>query len=321
MISLLIPNQLYFLDDGDCMKKTSGIIIKGIGGFYYVKTQDGIYECKARGLFRKLGITPVAGDIVDIIIQPEDDTAMLESIHERKNVLVRPPVANLDCMYIVVSACDPAPNIFSIDKLIAIAESKSIEPKLIFTKTDLKDVSDICNIYKCSGFETFVTSSVTRQGIDIIMNSLEGRISAFTGNSGVGKSSLLNCINPSLGLQTADISKKLGRGRHTTRKVELYPLKNGGYIADTPGFSSLDMEKCELIRKEDLQYGFREFDDYIGKCRFASCCHIKEKDCAIIEAVENGTIQQSRYESYCEMYNAVKDIKDWQLDKDNKIIK
>lgn len=303
------------------MNKTSGIIIKGIGGFYYVKTDDNIYECKARGLFRKLDITPVAGDIVDIVIQPEDNTAMMESIHERKNVLIRPPVANLDCMYIVVSACDPAPNIFSIDKLIAIAEAKAIEPKLIFTKTDLMDVSEISETYKRSGFETFIASSVTKQGIDEIKQSLQGKISAFTGNSGVGKSSLLNCIDPDLGLQTADISKKLGRGRHTTRKVELYPLPNGGYIADTPGFSSLDLEKCELIRKEELQYSFREFNDYIGKCRFTSCCHINVKDCAVIEAVEKGIIQPSRYESYCEMYKSVKDIKDWQIDKDNRIIK
>ncbi len=292
----------------------SGIIIKGVGGFYYVEAAEKIYECKARGIFRKLNMTPVAGDRVNISINEEDTdkTAVINEVLQRKNVLIRPPVANLDQLIIVVSICDPAPNTLIIDNLIAIAEYKNIEPIIVITKCDLANTDEIYNIYNKTGFTTIIASSITGQGINEIKNIMSGKISAFTGNSGVGKSSLLNLINPDLNLETNDISKKLGRGRHTTRQVELYKINNGGYIADTPGFSSLDLEKCEIIHKDELQFTFREFAPFINKCKFTSCAHVKEKGCRIRQEVEKGNIQKTRYDSYVEMYNKVKDIKDWE---------
>lgn len=288
-----------------------GKIIKGIGGFYYVESADVVYECKARGSFRKQGISPLIGDDVEFTVN-ENAENTIDKILPRKNQLVRPPLANLDRLFIVASIVDPKLNTLIIDKLVAIAEYKNIEPVIIITKTDLDDsYSQYVDIYEKAGFKVVVCDNTNGSGADEVKELLNGKISAFAGNTGVGKSSLLNQICPELSLQTGETSKKLGRGKHTTRHCELFKLC-GGYIADTPGFSSIDFEKCEKIYKEDLPECFREFRDYLGICRFNSCAHINDKGCAVLEAVNNGKISLSRHESYISMYNDVKDFKQWE---------
>lgn len=291
-----------------------GKIIKGIGGFYYVDADDTIYECKARGNFRKRGITPMVGDNVEITVNREGNGEnTVDNILSRKNELVRPPLANLDTLFIISSIVDPKVNPLIIDKLVAIAEFKHIEPVIVFTKIDKSDdYNEYKNIYEKSGFKVIVCDNTVGSGAEEIEAMLPGKISAFTGNTGVGKSTLLNNIFPHLNLETGETSKKLGRGRHTTRHCELFKV-NGGYIADTPGFSSLDFERCEKILKEDLPYCFREFEPYLGQCKFNSCTHVNDKGCAVCEAVEKGLIQPSRHNSYVSMYNDVKDIKQWQM--------
>lgn len=290
-----------------------GLLLKCLGGFYYVEADDGkAYECRARGIFRKRGMSPYAGDRVTISTQ-EDGTGSIEAIEPRKNSLIRPPVANMDQLFIVVAVREPAPSTLIIDKTIAAAESKGIEPVLVISKTDLENAGWLCEIYEKAGIPCVPVSSVTGEGVERIRAMLQGKLSAFTGNSGVGKSTLLNRVDPRLSLETGEISQKLGRGRHTTRQVELLPLPGGGYVADTPGFSSIDLERYELIRKEDLPHCFREFAPYLGECRFTSCSHTCEKGCAVLEAVEEGKIAPSRHESYVTMYQEVKDIKEWQM--------
>ena len=212
----------------------NGLILKGIGGFYYVEAAGSVYECRARGIFRKQRLTPLCGDRV-VISVPDTGMPMVDSIEERKNFLIRPPVANLDQLFIVASTCEPAPNQLVLDKLISVAVHKRIAPIVVITKTDLKSPSALQEIYRLSGIPAYPVSSETGEGVDAIKALLKGKISAFTGNSGVGKSSLLNRIDSRLGLEIGDISRKLGRGRHTTRQAQLYPVE-GGYVADTPGF-------------------------------------------------------------------------------------
>lgn len=289
-----------------------GKIIKGIGGFYYVDTIDGVFECKARGNFRKEKITPLVGDNVEISIN-ENAENTIDVIENRKNELVRPPLANLDRLFIVASLVDPKINTIIIDNLIAIAEYKNIEPIIVLTKTDLCDDANVYrNIYEKAGFKVVECNNNIGSGSDEIKALLNGYCSAFTGNTGVGKSSLLNNIFPELNLQTGETSKKLGRGKHTTRHCELFKV-DGGYIADTPGFSSLDFQRCERILKDDLADCFREFEDYLGFCKFNSCSHVNDKGCAIVEAVNNGKISKSRHVSYVSMFNEVKNIKEWEL--------
>ena len=291
-----------------------GKIIKGIGGFYYVETADSVYECKLRGNFRNQNITPLVGDNVEISLGENTDNR-IETVLPRKNSLVRPPLANLDQLFIVSSTVEPAVNTFIIDKMIAIAEYKSIEPIIVFTKIDL-DASYLAyeEIYINSGFKTIVCCNNDGRGAEQVRELLKGKVSAFTGNTGVGKSSLLNAIDSDLALKTGETSKRLGRGKHTTRHCELFKV-NGGYVADTPGFSSLEFERCELILKDELFGCFREFEPYFGKCKFSTCAHINEKGCAVCEAVKVGSIQKSRHESYVQMYNEVKDIKEWEIKK------
>ncbi len=288
-----------------------GILIKITGGFYYVETADGIYTCKARGIFRKKGSAPLVGDNVEISIA-ENGYNSIESVFDRKNYLVRPPLANIDTLIIVSSGVSPVPNTFIIDKMIAAAVNKGIEPVVVFSKTDLTNCDEFISIYNKSGIKAIEFSSVDRRGEQEIRSLLKNKITAFTGNSGVGKSTLLNTLFPKLQLETGDISQKLGRGRHTTRTVELFKTDDG-YVGDTPGFSTVDLERYEIIKKENIQYCFPEFDKYLGECRFVSCSHTCEKDCAIINAVKSGDISKSRHDSYCAMYNEVKDIKDWEL--------
>lgn len=287
----------------------NGKILKGIGGFYYIETADAVYECKARGVFRKQKITPLVGDDVTITIRSNGENT-IDSIHPRKNFLVRPPVANIEQLFILSAACNPSPNLFLIDKMTAIAINKGIEPIIVFTKCDLMDLSEFEKIYKNAGFKTICVSSVTKAGIDTVKEWISGKVSAFTGNSGVGKSTLLNSICEGLNLDTGEISEKLGRGRHTTRAVELYKVC-GGYVADTPGFSSFDIEKNESVALEDIQYCFPEFQPYLGKCKFVSCSHTVDKGCAVLEALNDGKIEKTRHESYKAMYSEAKELKKW----------
>lgn len=289
-----------------------GRLIKGIGGFYYVETAEAVYECKARGIFRKRGITPLVGDYVSISVNDNAENT-IDEIKERKNSLVRPPLANIDQLFIVSSVVDPSINPFVLDKLIATAEFKKIEPIVVITKSDLSDrYEEYEKIYSNAGFKVIVCNNLNGDGSEQVKALLSGKTSAFTGNSGVGKSTLLNAIDPNLALVTGHTSKKLGRGRHTTRQCELFKV-GGGYVADTPGFSALDFERCEKIYKEDLPYCFREFAPYLEKCKFqTNCSHTGDKGCAVAEAVNNGLISKNRYNSYVEMYNEVKNIKEWE---------
>lgn len=287
-----------------------GLIIKAIGGVYTVEAPDGVFECKARGIFRKKGISPVCGDRVEI--EFENKTAVITEIKERKSLIIRPPLANLDVLVFVASICEPSPNLLILDKFIAVAEYKNIKPMVVITKIDKQEPNEYLNIYNKSGIDVFAVDNITGKGSDEVKQALMGKFSAFTGNTGVGKSSLLNNIFPELDLATNEISKKLGRGKHTTRHVELYKLNDGGYIADTPGFSSFDTNRYDIILKEDLAGCFKEFKPYVNKCRFQDCSHTKEKGCAVIEAVENGEIARSRHESYLSMYEQAKQIKEWE---------
>ncbi len=291
--------------------KLNGIILKGIGGFYYVETDDGIYECKARGIFRKEKITPLVGDRVIISVE-ENGKNSIDTISERRNNFNRPPIANVDNLVIVSSTCDPKPNLLIIDRLTAVAFHKGVRPIIVFTKNDLQDASEYLEIYKNTGIPTFVVSNLTGDGVEQIKALLDNSVSVFTGNSGVGKSSLLNCIAPEFSLATGEISQKLGRGRHTTRHVELFRVGNG-FIADTPGFSSLDFETNDVIRKEELAECFPEFSEYLGMCKFTSCSHINDKGCRVKQAVDECRISKSRHDNYTSLYNEVKNIKDWQL--------
>lgn len=284
--------------------------MKSTAGFYYVRCDDGkIIECRARGVFRKQKVSPLVGD--KVVIEHDGEKGTVAEICDRKNYLIRPPVANLDKLVIVSSVVEPVPSLLILDKLTAMAVNKDIEPVVVFSKADLEDASQYVEIYNKAGIESFAFSSETGEGAERIRDVFNGSVCALTGNTGVGKSSLLNCIAPELSLATSHISDKLGRGRHTTRTVELYELF-GGYIADTPGFSSLDFENSEIIVKENLPFCFPEFEEYIGQCKFVSCAHIGEKGCAVCAAAKEGRIPDSRIESYKMMYDEVKDYKEWQ---------
>ena len=292
------------------MSCRKGVILKGIGGFYYVSTEDGIYECKARGNFRKNNLKPYIGDNVIISIADEGYNS-IEEIIPRRNCLIRPPISNIDQLIIVSSIVNPTPNTVVIDKLISISYYNNIKPILVVSKTDLGDANDIVRIYESAGIETILTSKYDKESHERIKKLLPLKVTAFTGNSGVGKSTLLNCIDENLLLETGDISQKLKRGKHTTRHVELYPLEGGGYIADTPGFSSIDLSKFNIIDKNEIKFTFKDFAPYMNECKFSSCNHIGEKGCAVIKAVNDGHINKSRYNSYLNIYNEIKDIKSW----------
>ncbi len=290
-----------------------GRIIKGIGGFYYVETAEAVYECKARGVFRQKKITPLVGDLVSITVN-ENAENTIDEIKKRKNSLVRPPLANLDQLFIVSSICDPSINTFVIDRIIAIAEHKEIEPIIVITKIDRdSSYNKYYDIYSKAGFKVILCDNISGKGADEVKSLLKDKISAFTGNTGVGKSSLLNAVDSRLSIETGQTSKKLGRGKHTTRHCELYKV-NGGYVADTPGFSSVDFERSEKILKEELPYCFREFQPYLSDCKFqTNCSHINDKGCAVINAVNDGFVSRERHSSYTALYNEVKDIKEWEL--------
>lgn len=290
----------------------NGIIIKAIAGFCYVEVGDEVYECKPRGSFRKDGITPVVGDKVEISV--DGKKGVVESVLDRKNYLIRPPLANIDKLFIVSSFSTPSVNTLLIDRMIVIAEHLGIEPIIVFNKCDLGDFGEVPNLYRNIGYKVFVVSAETTDGIDEIKIELSGSVSAFSGNSGVGKSSILNCILPEAKLNTGEVSEKLGRGRHTTRMVELFHCNNG-YVADTPGFSTLELIDFDIKDKDELAFLFKEFGNFFGKCKFSSCNHLNEPGCAVLEAKSKGVIADFRHESYVSMYNDLKDIKPWEYNK------
>lgn len=289
----------------------NGIIIKALSGFYYVESDGVIFECKARGSFRKSGVSPLVGDRVEIEVI-DGTRGVVNSVLERKNVLVRPNVANIDKLFIVSSFQTPAPNAFIIDKVAAIAVYNNIEPIIVFNKCDMGDFGDWLKIYNNAGFKTFVVSAETGEGIEELKAELKGVTSAFTGNSGVGKSSILNRLFGECVIKTGEVSQTLGRGRHTTRHIEAYKLSFGGYVVDTPGFSSIENEEHSYSFKERLPELFLDFSDYIYNCRFTGCSHTKEKGCAVIEAVDNGEIEKSRHQSYLQLFEELKDLKPWE---------
>ncbi len=289
----------------------TGMIMKGIGGFYYVEAADTVFECKARGNFRRQHITPLAGDHVEFQTD-EVKGNVITAILPRKNELIRPAVANIDQLFIVASSADPQINPLMIDRLTAVCEIKQIEPVIVFTKIDLGDAyKSYQKVYANAGFRTVAVNTQNGSGAEQVAKLLKDRVSAFAGNTGVGKSSLLNAISPQLQLQTGETSKKLGRGRHTTRQCELLKVC-GGYVADTPGFSSVDTERYTFIPKEELAACFREFRPYLNECRFTSCRHLNDKGCAVAQAVQAGKIAQSRYASYKSMYEEVRHVEEWE---------
>lgn len=288
-----------------------GVILKALSGFYYVHSGSTTYICRARGKFRHTKLIPLVGDRVEFT-PLENNTGALDAILPRRNQFTRPAVANIDQLVIIVSQAIPVTDPFLVDRIIAIATGRNCDCVVCVNKCDLDPGDELYRIYTAAGFPTVQVSAATGEGMDRLRELISGKASAFTGNSGVGKSSILNALHPAFSLETGDVSDKLGRGRHTTRHVELLALDENTLIADTPGFSSFDTEKMELCRKEELQLCFRDFAPYLDKCQFQDCAHIKEKGCAVLEALEHGDIQPTRHESYVRLYEQAKLIPDWQ---------
>ncbi len=287
-----------------------GILIKAISGFYYVAQDTNVYECKARGNFRKAGVSPVVGDMVEFTLT-DDTHGIVESICERKNIFNRPLVANIDKLFIVSAYTTPAPDTLMIDRLTALAVYNNIEPIIVFNKADMGSFDEFYKIYSTSGFKTFIVSAKDNIGMDLLRNEMCNCVCAFSGNSGVGKSSILNTLFPDLNLKTGEVSNKLGRGRHTTRHTELFFVGNGAYVVDTPGFSTVDTNEDLYDFKLSLEDCFPEFEEYIGSCKFTSCSHVSEKGCAVLKAVSDGKIQKSRHESYVALHTELKDVTAW----------
>lgn len=286
----------------------SGLILKGIGGFYYVKTDEGVYECKARGLFRKQSVTPLPGDRVVIsVVDSSKKTGYMEEILPRDSHLIRPAVANVNQLALVVSVKSPSPDFILLDKLLLTASYKDIECIICINKIDLDNENaheKIKESYNKAGYNAIPLSTVQDVGFDSLEKALAGKITVFAGQSGVGKSTILNKVLDSYVMETGVVSEKIERGKHTTRHAELHELKSGGFIADTPGFSSFDLNGIE---PGDLQYHYPEFADYIGKCRFKGCNHIGEPECVVREAADRGEIDPGRYRRYIEFYNLLRE--------------
>ena len=276
-----------------------------------MQTEDALITCRARGILRKGNSTPLTGDMVEISV--EQGKGMVEKILPRRNHFVRPAVANVDALVVFAANVNPVTEPFLIDRVAAIAGDQDVPVYLCINKCDLDPAIDLERIYRNAGFQVVCTSAETGEGVEKLRNLIWGKLTAFTGNSGVGKSSILNRLCPELELSTGEVSEKLGRGRHTTRHVELYNLGGGTFVADTPGFSSFDTDMMEIILKENLQYAFADFAPYIGKCQFHDCTHRKEPGCAVTAALTAGEIEATRYDSYLRLYEKVSQIKQWEL--------
>lgn len=284
-----------------------GIIYKGIGGFYYVKSDNKVVECKARGKFRNDKITPLVGDMVDIV--EKNGSYVIDSIIPRKNILIRPLVANVDQAVIIFAAAKPEPNLGLLDRFLILSEYNGLSITICINKIDLLEIAVINDMfipYKNAGYKIIYTSTLKGYGINELKHNLENKISVLAGPSGVGKSSLLNAVQPNLMLKTGDISDKVERGKHTTRHTELMELETGGFVVDTPGFSSLDID---FIKKEEIEQFFPDFIEYLGLCKFSGCTHISEPNCAVKAALSNGRINNERYNSYVRLYNEISKLR------------
>ena len=291
-----------------------GRIEKALSGFYYVNTGGETLQCRARGKFRREGLSPLVGDWVQVR-ELGNGEGFVETVEARRNQFARPAAANIDQLVILASAAIPVTEPYLIDRIASIAALKGCQVLLCLNKCDLDSADELYDIYSRSAIPVLRVSAVTGQGLDALREAIRGKLSAFTGNSGVGKSSVLNALLPSLALPVGEVSKALGRGRHTTRHVELFSLGKDTYIIDTPGFSSFDTAEMDLALKQHLPDTFPEFAPYVGDCRFTGCTHTKEKGCRVLQAVKDGLIPASRHRSYVRLYDELKDVKEWQQKK------
>ncbi|MBQ6889626.1 MAG: ribosome small subunit-dependent GTPase A [Oscillospiraceae bacterium] len=291
-------------------EKLTGRIVRSLSGFYDVQTPKGLITCRGRGSLRR-SASPLTGDLVEITL--EGKKGMVEKVLPRKNSFIRPAVANIELLVIFAANVNPVTEPFLIDRVAAIAGDKEVQVALCVTKCDLDPAIDLMRVYSRAGFPVVLASAETGQGVQELMALIRGKVVAFTGNSGVGKSSMLNALCPGLGLPVGEVSEKLGRGRHTTRHVELYDLGEGTFVADTPGFSSFDTDQMEVLLKENLQYAFPDFAPYLGACQFHDCSHRKEPGCCLRAAVEGGNVEPTRYDSYLRLYEKAAQIKAWEL--------
>ncbi len=291
----------------------TGRILRSLSGFYDVQTDKGMVTCRARGILRKEGSSPLTGDMVQITV--EKGKGMVEKILPRRNWFVRPAVANVDALVIFASNANPVTEPFLIDRVAAIAGDQEVPVYLCVNKCDLDPALELVRIYENAGFSVIRASAETGEGVEQLRQLIRGKLTAFTGNTGVGKSSMLNALCPALELATGEVSEKLGRGRHTTRHVQLYCLEESTYVADTPGFSSFDTEQMDVLLKENLQYTFPDFAQHLGACQFHDCSHRSEPGCCVRSAVETGRIEKTRYESYLRLYEKAEQVKLWELNK------
>ncbi len=292
-----------------------GRIVKALSGFYTVRTENGLLSCKARGRFRLDGTSPLVGDRVRCSAEG-GGRGRIESLEPRRNWFIRPAVANVDALVFVAANTNPVTDPFLVDRVSVLADEAGCEFILCVNKSDLDPGQRLVEIFTKAGFPVIRTSAETGEGIEELREALRGRLCAFTGNSGVGKSSILNRLSPELGLATAEVSEKLGRGKHTTRHVELFDLGEGTLLADTPGFAAFEIESMKIIPKEELQFRFRDFAPYLGRCRFHDCMHLREPGCAVREAVDAGEIAGSRYRSYTRLYELSAQHKPWEIRQD-----
>ncbi len=289
----------------------TGRIVRSLSGFYDVQTPQGLVTCRGRGSLRKEGTAPLTGDVVEITV--EGGKGMVEKLLPRKNRFIRPAVANMDALVVFAANVNPVTEPYLIDRVAAIASDQGVQVIICINKCDLDPAVDLERIYRKAGFPVIVASAETGEGVEALQTLLQGKLTAFTGNTGVGKSSMLNRLCPGLSLATGEVSQKLGRGRHTTRHTELYTVGEDTFVVDTPGFASFDTEQMDIILKENLQYAFPDFAPYLGACQFHDCSHRAEPGCCVRKAVESGEIEKSRYESYLRLYEKSCQIPTWQL--------
>ena len=289
----------------------TGRIVRSLSGFYDVQTDIGVITCRGRGSLRRQGDAPLTGDMVQIAV--EGSKGMVERILPRRNRFIRPAVANVDALVVFAANVNPVTEPFLIDRVAAIAGDQDVPVYICVNKCDLDPAVDLVRIYRNAGFSVIQASAETGEGVEQLRELITGKLTAFTGNTGVGKSSMLNALCPELGLATGEVSEKLGRGRHTTRHVELYHLGEDTFVADTPGFSSFETDQMDVLLKENLQFTFPDFAPHLGTCQFHDCSHRKEPGCKIRQAVETGELEQTRYESYLRLYEKAEQVKLWEL--------